>query len=1155
MQPKGYLYKHFIIIYTQNKKRLYLQFQTNIHFQNLKAKYFQLKEKQQKSNLFRLNNYKTSIFLIFKQKKIIRTANIFKTKQQTNKKRKNITLNYKTGNFFLQNMGIFVFCVFLTSTIVHQISQGVFEYWSHTFILSLNNLNYKPLFIIGDYKQTLAIIFIFLSFFNILRSFMLSYASTTTSQKIFNQIIRNTIYAKIKIFEGKYTVGMILQRMFDDISFLDDLQINYFFIVFFNLAQLVFILTTELYLMFIRIKIQKYIYIYIYILYIYIQFIFQYKNIQLLVFPYSQLIESYNMKKIKYIKINLNNECQKNTYINKYIFNFIQKSKIAPFYLSNCVDYLSISIVLIIAFYQANLNTQSFNPSIYSMALAYSYRMIGCVLNFIIQYFFIFVFKIRNALRSGQNFKIIEKVIERTREYCEEKNEFREIDINKINQKSNKFNYLIEYSNVFLQYNENQNFALNDVSFQIQKGQKVAFCGRTGSGKTSIINSLLKLYDINKGEIILKDSNIKYLSLKELRDNFSVIPQNGFLFQGKLRDNIDPMRNYCDNHILQYFNDLNIQFERIKCKENLLDFEVEKAGNNLSNGEKQIVNFLQSVIQEKEIIILDEATSNMDPLTNDKIMKFLLDKICFDKTLILVSHRLDNLKDFDVIFVMENEKKIIQINGELAENPFYVPEDTEILKMKEKEKETRMHERQKNENLKIWEKGIKNKGTFTVGKLNELYKIEEEYDDENLTLNIVDAAKNAIKNRVKQKEPMHQFIEKKREMLLFQMLIDHKREQINQFEEQTRLHKRGLEKSEQMLDEDMESFNKFLEENKNSSRQAIKAAEDETKKKQEKIAEIKNLLELKADLTTRISQKLENLEEMWGQKSFLDQITPKEYIEEQLRQNKLKREISQRSKSQKNNTSEIIRGLINNLKPEIQQLLNESDEEFEPYFKRPEQLDKIFIDLQEKNLSLIQNTQDLEQMAEEIKHRYQKRQKILNEEKNNRIQAKNELQKSLDQVNEQIKRLKQIKNDNQAPSQLAQIESEIHKIYKNEFLAQEKNADIRKDISGIEMLKEMEKKLENQIKDLKFYRQNDPKRLQEQERICTGIRRENIKQSLKEQEKKEQEQRKREQDLPQKEKRYGRPIMAKSLLQKQEKEEKVVEEEPEEEKERKQFFM
>ena len=90
-------------------------------------------------------------------------------------------------------------------------------------------------------------------------------------------------------------------------------------------------------------------------------------------------------------------------------------------------------------------------------------------------------------------------------------------------------------------------------------------------------------------------------------------------------------------------------------------------------------------------------------------------------------------------------------------------------------------------------------------------------------------------------------------MLLFQMLIDHKKQQINQFEEQTRLHKRGLEKTEQILDEDIELFNKYLEDNKNNQRRAIKEAEDETRRKQEKIQEIKQLNELKADLTTKIS--------------------------------------------------------------------------------------------------------------------------------------------------------------------------------------------------------------------------------------------------------------------------------------------------------------
>ena len=140
---------------------------------------------------------------------------------------------------------------------------------------------------------------------------------------------------------------------------------------------------------------------------------------------------------------------------------------------------------------------------------------------------------------------------------------------------------------------------------------------------------------------------------------------------------------------------------------------------------------------------------------------------------------------------------------------------------------------------------------------------------------------------------MQRFIEKKREMFLFQMLIDQKREQINQFEELSKLQERGLQKSELMLEEDLEEFNKFLEEKKNKSRNAIKKAEDETKKKQEKIGEIKHLNDSKADLLTKNSQKLENLEDLWRYKTFLDKIVPKEYWEDKTK--KKSKKISKES--------------------------------------------------------------------------------------------------------------------------------------------------------------------------------------------------------------------------------------------------------------------
>lgn len=126
------------------------------------------------------------------------------------------------------------------------------------------------------------------------------------------------------------------------------------------------------------------------------------------------------------------------------------------------------------------------------------------------------------------------------------------------------------------------------------------------------------------------------------------------------------------------------------------------------------------------------------------------------------------------------------------------------------------------------------------------------------------------------------------------MLIDHKREMINQFEELSRLHRKGLEKAETLLEEDLELFNRFLEDNKNNSRNAIKRAEDETKAKQEKVNEIKTLIEHRADLMTKNAQKIENLDDLLKYKRFLDKITPREFFENQQARKKLKQARKQK---------------------------------------------------------------------------------------------------------------------------------------------------------------------------------------------------------------------------------------------------------------------
>ena len=160
----------------------------------------------------------------------------------------------------------------------------------------------------------------------------------------------------------------------------------------------------------------------------------------------------------------------------------------------------------------------------------------------------------------------------------------------------------------------------------------------------------------------------------------------------------------------------------------------------------------------------------------------------------------------------------------------------------------------------------------------------------------MEAAKSAIKNRIRHKESLPNFISKKREMFLFQMGINQKKEQIKEFEELAHLQEIGLQKSEMMLEEDLEAFNKFLEQNKNRCRVSIKLAEDESKKKQDKIQEIKTIHDSKSSLLGKYTKLFDRLEKLLGYKVFLDKLTQPDFFEQQ----KQKKEMRKQQKIQNN---------------------------------------------------------------------------------------------------------------------------------------------------------------------------------------------------------------------------------------------------------------
>lgn len=196
------------------------------------------------------------------------------------------------------------------------------------------------------------------------------------------------------------------------------------------------------------------------------------------------------------------------------------------------------------------------------------------------------------------------------------------------------------------------------------------------------------------------------------------------------------------------------------------------------------------------------------------------------------------------------------------------------------------------------------------------------------------------------------------------MSINQKKEQIKEFEELAHLQEIGLQRAMELLEQDADVFKKFVETNKNETRQKIKIAEDETKKKQEKIQEMKQLQENLSTIMSKNIKQLEKLEKLYSYKIFLDQLAYQR--DEDFKKNKDQKDIYQKSVNEGNFNWQIYN---HNLPTGLLELLNQDDEEEEMFFKKPEQLQDIFSDLERNNLEIIKLTRDIEQEKDDLLHK------------------------------------------------------------------------------------------------------------------------------------------------------------------------------------------
>lgn len=208
----------------------------------------------------------------------------------------------------------------------------------------------------------------------------------------------------------------------------------------------------------------------------------------------------------------------------------------------------------------------------------------------------------------------------------------------------------IEFKNVSFKYLDKGDWVLKNFNLVIENNKKTAIVGRTGSGKSTLIKLLTRLYDVNEGEILLNGINIKDYKQSELRKAIAVIHQDSYIFAGGLHDNIVLGRDAKDLD-LDYVEPL-LNLTSIDEETNLS----ERAAN-ISSGETQVINFARALVGHPQVLVLDEATAKIDVKTEEKIQEKLFDFLS-DKTGIVIAHRLETIKNCDVIVYVESGRVI-----------------------------------------------------------------------------------------------------------------------------------------------------------------------------------------------------------------------------------------------------------------------------------------------------------------------------------------------------------------------------------------------------------------------------------------------------------------------------------------------------------------
>jgi len=216
----------------------------------------------------------------------------------------------------------------------------------------------------------------------------------------------------------------------------------------------------------------------------------------------------------------------------------------------------------------------------------------------------------------------------------------------------------IEFKDVWFAYKEDE-WVLKGVSFHVEPKQTVAFVGSTGSGKTTILSLMVRNYDIQKGQILIDGIDIKKIKIASLRKHFGQMLQDVFLFSGDIRSNILLREEgISDDEVIEACRYVNAD-SFINKLEAGLDEVVQERGNNFSAGQRQLLSFARTIIHKPAVMILDEATANIDTET-ELLIQDSLEKMKNIGTMLVVAHRLSTIQHSDNIILLSKGEMVEQ---------------------------------------------------------------------------------------------------------------------------------------------------------------------------------------------------------------------------------------------------------------------------------------------------------------------------------------------------------------------------------------------------------------------------------------------------------------------------------------------------------------